>query len=78
MKKIILSFIFSFICFGLFAQEEGIAFFHGSIDEAFAEAKKQNKPLFIGKYENKTPKLIIWNLIAAGYCFRIFRLRTMF
>lgn len=47
MKKIILSFIFSFICFGLFAQEEGIAFFHGSIDEAFAEAKKQNKPLFI-------------------------------
>ena len=38
----------------------------------------KNKLLFIGKYENKTPKPVIWNLIAAGYCFRIFRLRTMF
>ena len=38
----------------------------------------KNKLLFIGTYENKTPKPVIWNLIAAGYCFRIFRLRTMF
>lgn len=47
MKKIIFSIIFSIISLGLSAQEEGISFFHGSLEEAFAEAGKQNKPLFI-------------------------------
>ncbi|EFC96164.1 hypothetical protein CLOSTHATH_05647 [Hungatella hathewayi DSM 13479] len=32
----------------------------------------------IGKHENEIPKLLLWNQIAADYCFRIFRLRTMF
>lgn len=47
MKIYIFTIIFSFISFGLSAQEKGIVFFHGSLDEAFAEAEKQGKPLFI-------------------------------
>lgn len=34
----------------LFAQEEGIKFFSGTFEEALAEAKKQDKPLFVDFY----------------------------
>lgn len=46
-------------------------------DKTLSAAVK-NKSLFILKIRKQTPELILWNKIAVNYCFRIFRLRTMF
>src|ERR1017187_4212394 len=50
MKRILV--VLSLLCSVFMAQGQGIIFFQGTFDEAKAEAKKQNKYIFIDCWEN--------------------------
>lgn len=53
MKHTVVIFMLALACAGAFAQtapNSGISFFHGSWNEALAEAKKQNKLIFVDVY----------------------------
>ena len=50
MKRLILLPLLLFALLCKAQGEQGITFFKGSFNEALAEAKKQNKPLFVDFY----------------------------